>query len=357
MASRALEDRAAVVPSRSEHSAGLGALLRELDEQGVAGRTLFERAGIDPAWVDRPDGALSYRQRLSLFRSAAGLARRPDTALRAGQRQRIADFGLYGYALATSRTFGEALEFGRNHLDLAGPVLRITFELRSDRGVFRSHDPEALGDVLPFVAEFWRSSVITVLSRVLEVPLPLLLMTFPYEAPSHAEAYRRAFRCPIEFGSDVMEWHFDAAVLEAPCPNASTVTTRICRDFCERMLSTGDSQTALERQVRSVCLAQLDVASAPLVAAELGMSLRSLHRRLRAEGVAFKGLLDGLRRSIAVEYLEHTSMPIDEVARRLGFMDPSNFRKTFKRWTGRVPSAYRKSGRTPRACRTPVPPR
>jgi AraC-like DNA-binding protein len=320
---------------------GLGALERELADQGVPISALFEDAGIDPRWAEQSGRELTHAQRLALFRSAAHLARRPDTALRAGSRQRIADFGVYGYALATSTTFAEALRFGREHLELAGPVLRITFELRSDRGIFRSHNPHSLGSALPFVAEFWRSSMTTLLGRVLEAPFPSLWMTFPYPAPPHAAAYRETFRCSIEFDSDVMEWHFDAAVLRAPCPNASAVTALICRDFCERVVSTGDGQTPLQREVRSLCLEHQGAAGAEQIATELGLSLRTFHRRLRDEGVGFQALLDGVRQSIAIEYLENTGMPVEEVAWRIGFADASNFRKAFRRWTGRAPSAYR----------------
>jgi AraC-like DNA-binding protein len=320
---------------------GLRALERELEDQGVPNRALFKDAGIDPRCAERSDRALSHAERLALFRSATRLAQRPDTALRAGQRQRIADFGVYGYALATSTTFAEALRFGREHLELAGPVLRISFELQADRGIFRSHNPQALGSALPFVAEFWRSSMTTLLGHVLEAPFPSVRMTFPYQAPRHAAAYREVFCCPIEFGSDVMEWHFDAAVLGAACPNASAVTARICRDFCERVVSAGNGQTPLQREVRAICLENPGVARADRIATELGLSLRTFHRRLNEERVGFQALLDGVRRSIAVEYLENTTMPVEEVAWRVGFADASNFRKAFRRWTGGVPSAYR----------------
>jgi AraC-like DNA-binding protein len=330
---------------RSPLDYGLEALRRELTDQGVDGEAWLEASGIEPR--DGVGRALTHTQRLALLRTAPALAFRPDTALRAGQRQRISDFGVFGFALATSRTFAEAFAFGREHLELAGPVLRISFELRGGVGILRSHDPHALGSALPFVAEFWRSSMSTLLGLVLGAPFPSRAMFFPYEAPRHAASYREVFRCPVNFESGAMEWHFDASVMERSCPNASDVTARVCQDFCERIVSAGAGHTPLEREVRTLCLARQGYnPAAPEVAAALGMSLRTFYRRLREEGLRFQQLLDETRLSVAIEYLENTKMPVDEIGRRLGFSDASNFRKAFRRWSGRAPSEIRRSARS-----------
>jgi AraC-like DNA-binding protein len=341
------------VPHRGSNAAsgyGLEALRRELAEQGVDAGSWLEQSGVDPNDASDIGSALSHRQRVALLRNAERLAPRADTALRAGRRQRISDFGLFGFALATSRTFAEAFAFGREHLQLAGPVLRITYELRDDVGVLRSHDAHSLGSALPFVAEFWRSSMTTLLGHVLGEPFPSRAMFFPYEAPVHAARYREVFRCPVHFRSDVMEWHFDASVMDRACPNASDATARVCQDFCERIVSGGEGRTTLERDVRTLCLARQGYdPAASEVARALGMSLRTFFRRLRREGLQFQQLLDETRCSVAVEYLENTRMPIDEIGRRVGYADASNFRKAFKRWTGRAPSDLRRHDFVPKS--------
>jgi len=77
------------------------------------------------------------------------------------------------------------------------------------------------------------------------------------------------------------------------------------------------------------------------IADKLGLSLRTLHRRLSESGVSYQGIIDDLRRSIATEYLENTRLQIEEVAERVGFADATSFRKAFKKWTGHAPSVYR----------------
>jgi hypothetical protein len=97
-------------------SYGLAALFDELEGQGVTTREIMADTGIPPSWRHRTDRALSHAQRLALFGNARRLARGADTGLRAGQRQKISDFGVYGYAMATSPTFGDAFRFGRDHV-------------------------------------------------------------------------------------------------------------------------------------------------------------------------------------------------------------------------------------------------
>jgi AraC-like DNA-binding protein len=77
------------------------------------------------------------------------------------------------------------------------------------------------------------------------------------------------------------------------------------------------------------------------VARELGYSRQTLYRRLKAEGVTFAELLDGLRRRVALRLVRDEGLPVKEAAWRLGFSDPAAFSRAFKRWTGRSPRDMR----------------
>jgi hypothetical protein len=202
---------------------GLAALAAELGAEGVSVRDLFARTGVDAAQLEDAQARISHRQRLAIYRNAKRLAKRSDIGLLAGARQRLSDYGIYGYAMVSSRTFGDALLFSLDHVTMAGPAVRqISFRIEGGTtAILRSHGLDALGDLLPFAAEFWRSSVTSLFSRVLESPFPTKRMIFPFSAPVHWRNYERLFNCPIDFDADRMEWHFDAKVLDMPCPNAN----------------------------------------------------------------------------------------------------------------------------------------
>jgi AraC-like DNA-binding protein len=71
------------------------------------------------------------------------------------------------------------------------------------------------------------------------------------------------------------------------------------------------------------------------------MSARTLQRRLAGEGLSFDGVLDELRRELALRHLADRRVAIAEVAYLLGFSEPSAFHRAFKRWTGTTPGAAR----------------
>src|SRR5215510_4046664 len=323
---------------------GLGALAAELAAEGISVRELFARTGVDASQLEDAHALISHRQRLALYRNAKKLAKRSDIGLLAGARQRISDYGIYGYAMVSSPTFGDALLFSLDHITMAGPAVRqISFRIEGGTtAILRSHGLDTLGDLLPFAAEFWRSSMTALFSRVLEAPFPSKRMVFPFPAPVHWRNYERMFNCPIDFDADRMEWHFDATVLDLPCPNANPITAKICQQVCEVVLTERPDDSDLVRKIRAACLNspnRFPVASD--IASELGLSLRTFHRRLAEEGLSYQSIVDGMRRSLATELLENTHMGIDQIAERIGFADATSFRKAFKKWTNRSPSDFR----------------
>src|SRR5262249_52153427 len=162
---------------------------------------------------------------------------------------RISDYGIYGYAMVSSATFGEALTMSLEHVTMAGPAVRqISFSIEGDTAILRSHGLQPLGDLLPFVAGFWRSSMTSLFSHLLEAPFPSTRMRFTFPAPSHWRHYERMFNCPIDFSTDGMEWHFDASVLARPCPNANPITARVCQQFCDRMMAEQSGEAELARE-------------------------------------------------------------------------------------------------------------
>jgi AraC-like DNA-binding protein len=322
---------------------GLSSLFDEMAAQGVSRETLLVGTGVQPAALDDPQARMSHQQKLVLFRNVLRLSREPGVGLRVGQRQRLSDFGVYGYALSSSATLGEAIAFGIRHVKLAGPVLEKSFRVESGVAIFEGHDVIALGELLPLVSEYWFSSIHTLIGRVMEHPFRAYQLMLPYPAPAHAALYPQVFGCPVEFNAGVMQWHFDPALLDEPCPNANPITADMCTKFCARMLqSLGAEEPELVRTIRLACLNSVGgLPGVEQMAARLHVSPRTLHRRLVEAGTGYQEILDDVRRRLAEEFLRNTALSIDEIAARTGFSDASNFRKAFRKWTGEPPADYR----------------
>jgi AraC-like DNA-binding protein len=114
---------------------------------------------------------------------------------------------------------------------------------------------------------------------------------------------------------------------------------------CQAMeYGTGYQQTQpLAEQARAIVLHRLDnqqTAQIEVVADELGLSVRSLQRRLQAEDVTFREIIDYARRDIALRLIRTNQHNINEIAFVMGYDEPSSFRRAFKKWTGHNPKAY-----------------
>jgi AraC-like DNA-binding protein len=86
-----------------------------------------------------------------------------------------------------------------------------------------------------------------------------------------------------------------------------------------------------------------DVPDLPSVARNLNMSDRALQRDLRASGTSFREILDDFRKDLALHYLKNKSTSIAELSFFLGFSEPSVFHRSFRKWTGLTPQAFRRA--------------
>lgn len=166
--------------------------------------------------------------------------------------------------------------------------------------------------------------------------------TFRHPAPRAADEYARVFQCPVAFRQAHDELLLDAAVLSEPMPKADPALCEHLDRHLDRMLAREPAESELLQRVRRAI--GEDVRSGlpdiEVVAGRLHMSGRSLQRRLRDAGTSFQKLLDQVRHELSLRYLEE-NMSLAEVAFLLGFSEPSNFHRAFKRWTGETPAEAR----------------
>ncbi|MEF9898680.1 MAG: AraC family transcriptional regulator [Pseudomonas sp.] len=326
---------------------GLPALLAELRSQEVGVEGLLQGTALSLAQMQDANTRISHRQKVTIFANMQRLMRHPDSGLRAGERQRISDFGIFGYALLSSEHFGQAVDFGIRHIRLLGPVFEKTFRVEGNEGIFVGQGFFALGELMPLATEFWFASIQSLIQCVLERPFPSVRMAFPYPAPAYWQRYEEVFRCPVEFNSPVMEWRFDASVLQQPCPNANPITSAMSMGFCQQLVASLPDESDLIESVRLACLSRSGrFPGIDVVAQTLGLSTRTLHRRLAEHQRTYQSVLDEVRCALAIEFLQQSDMPMDDLAVQVGFSEAANFRKAFRKWTGRAPGDYRRSLRS-----------
>jgi len=170
------------------------------------------------------------------------------------------------------------------------------------------------------------------------------LVELQREAPPEPERLLDFFDCPVSFGSAENRIFFNKHSLESPLPTANAALARVNDQIVMEYLARFD-QGNIVNQVRAYIIEQLPsgLPSQESAAQILHLSLRSLQRKLQGEGTSFKTLLDDIRQSLAEQYLNEQQRSVGEITYLLGFTEPSNFTRAFKRWTGMSPVDYRAS--------------
>lgn len=318
-------------------------LMRFLDKQ-LPTEKLLSGSELTREQIFDSSTHVSYRQKQIIFNNALTCANTPGLGLRIGQQARFSDFGMLGYAIFSSDTLLDALLMGFKYLRLAGPVLSKRMWVEGEQGYFRGEQLIDLGDMLPFYCEYWFTAIKSLCEEVMQAPFPAIEFHFPYPEPSYSALYHEVFGCPVFFESDRLEWRFHAKALYEPLPTANAITLQQCLRSCDELLAQSIKDTPLKERIYQLFLDNpAQYPSIEEIAAELGMSSRTLRRHLKREGTSYQALLNDVRFYLARHYLSSTQITIEEISSRIGFADSASFRHAFRKWSGHCASEFRKS--------------
>lgn len=174
-------------------------------------------------------------------------------------------------------------------------------------------------------------------------PVQALRVTLPQLPPSaYARRYEIFFGVSVQHGESP-SITFAAEDVFRPFLTANEGMWRVFEPDLRRRLSELDATAMTAERVRAVLLELLpgNAATIEKTAERLGMSKRTLQRRLEDEGGNFRALVNATRESLARHYLGSTTMPVGEIAFLLGFEDPNSFYRAFQGWTGQTPDSAR----------------
>jgi AraC-like DNA-binding protein len=318
-------------------------LAAALDDMGLDAKRLLVGLGVSMDDLADPACRLSFRQGREVILRAMRMAKDQPLGLETGIREKITSVGLVGYAMLTARTVGDAVRLGLDLQKDTGSMLE--FNTRPSAGgvavtaTSRFNDP----DIYIFLVEEAFASFMGIGLALAGEDFRPLRIELAYPAPRHADAYQRVFGCEIRFGRMENAFVFDSGLYRQALKTADPFGHRQLLEFLAFNRARSREAAEIIESVERVLRPRLE-ASCPIsrVARELGMSERTLRRRLAESGVAFQGVLDGLKKNRALELLANPQMSVEQIAFAVGFTDPHNFRRAFRRWTGSTPGALRK---------------
>jgi AraC-like DNA-binding protein len=317
-------------------------IVRALECLGHPVRDILDAAGVPSDVLDDPDGRIPHSRMMRLWDEALAASGDPDLGIHVAEAAPVESFEVHAYAFLSSPTPRDAYRRACRYQRLIHEATDLVFDEGDDEGVIRHalpggfavprHPAESLAALwLRFgrlaAAKDWRPNRVR----------------FAHEEPPETAEHRRVFMAPIEFASGVTALHVPNDVLDVTNPGADPGLTAVLDRYAGGLLERSPRGGTLTERVRARMLDGLEAGApgAETIAEGLHMSVRSLHRGLRAEGTAFREVLDQLRHERATRLLADPRCSVSEVAFLLGFSENSSFSRAFKRWTGRSPAEYR----------------
>lgn len=323
-----------------------------LDSLQVDINAFLRSLGIEPETVRSPDAYLPVETYLRIQDAAAEYVHDPYFGLHMGEFAQPGSWSILGYLMMNCKTLGEAFEKTGRYQRIIGNLITARAELGLGKVRLIYFTPPRAPRMSRHCFDSTFASSVRLARTLSGLPLDPLEVTFAYPEPESRAEYERIFHCPVRFGQRDNSMTLDPSLGNLPVRMANPALLahfeQYAQDFIAQMvveprrdMEKGDSAT---QTVTRIILARLDDPSLSIekVAREMAVSVRTLQKRLEAEGVVFSDLLRDIRRRLAEKYL-HENYSVEQITYLLGFSDPSVFRKSFKKWLGVTPGEYRQA--------------
>ncbi len=314
---------------------------------GTAGlESLLGATDLTPPILADDDARISPAQFCVAWSEAIRLTNNRQLALAIAAATPPGAFGIVEYVCRAAPSLRVALLQWVRYLNLLDDAVEVALAIDEDRAYLRvERESEAPA---PASHELCWALVAKYARELSTVPFRLLGVELAHPAPPDVAAYRAWFDAPVTFGADTTQLVMPRAALEASLVSADPTLLAILTRAADELAKRTPNDPLMTAQVKRVLHEALrnDEGHVEVVAKRLGLTSRSLQRRLKDEATTFNAIREEVRRELARRYLDD-GLAIAEISFLLGFSEPSAFFRAFKRWTGTTPLAHRAQRREP----------
>jgi AraC-like DNA-binding protein len=319
-------------------------LMALVEERGGDAERVLALAGLDSAYLQREDARVSALQYAAMVLASMDACGDQGLGYALAMRTPPTAHGPLGFAMMCSPTLGDALALGLKYMNLLQNGAALTF-WQDGAWVCLRADLALTGAPLP-VYRYFTEALMAGIARL----AAWLLGTervgagelwFDYAEPAYFAGYAGRLP-PVRYDAPHVQLRIPAELLRHKLPLADEVACQRALAQCEResaLLASG--AVNLAARVRESLHARTGrYPNAEEMAGRLHLSVRTFKRRLAEQGTSFRALLEEVQRIDAIELLSRRHVPLARIAEELGYADPANFTRAFKRWTGMTPSAF-----------------
>jgi AraC-like DNA-binding protein len=310
--------------------------LAALGELGHDVSALVDAAGLTELNFDDPDVRVSCEAYGALVAAACRQRFIPNLALELARRTPLGAFPLLDYLVITSDTVGAGIRQLARYFRIE--TTPFVFDIHGDR------DPVEVRLTAPgpFALEYLACLMAFHLRHETEgrfVLSDVMLRHRPDDGPAMSDA----LGCPVQAMSAWDGVRISRESWNLPLRRRDPVLRRVLETQANEILTRLPPRMGIALEVQRTLASRVAGGDARIdtIARHLGMSARSLQRRLSAEGVTYLALVEETRKEAARRYVAGSTLSLAEIAYLVGYSEPASFHRAFKRWYGATPEGFR----------------
>ena len=318
-------------------------MVEGLKEQRIPVDPVLKMAGLSRRQVSDPDARIPYRKHAALLLLSAAATGDDCFGLHLTTTIDPKQAGLLGYVFLNSATLGDALANLVRYFRVLTDALEFDLEAGPKEVVMASRVIDPLVQDRRQLVECELGLLYRFCQLITGREIALRRVEFQHAPSKEAPTIRQIFRAPARYHQEKNAIAFDAGHLDLPVEAADSELLKILKRHCELILGARPEIGDLAFEVRQLIANQLPSGQPRVdaIARELGMTARTLNRRLAADGVNYKGLLDEVRHKLALQYLKDRQISSKQIAYLLGYSEVSAFYHAFRRWADASPHQHR----------------
>ena len=317
-------------------------IARTLEERRRDAGAMLREAHLWPEQLGDPNARYPVAAMQRLWQLAVEATGDPCFGMEVGRNWRPTTFHALGYTALASSTLREALEYLVRYCRVVSTGAEMTWSEHDGEGHLRltSTLPDARSSAAARAAvQAGVAAIVELLRQVCGEGLELTRVTLSQDEGDSGPRLREYFRCPVVFSAPENSVVVGLHCLDVPLSTANRTLLRVngqaLKEYAARLDTrelTPRVRLQIARRLASGNVRQVSVARA------LNVSVRTLQRKLREEGMSFQQLRDVTRRDLAEEYTSDSTLAVAEIAYLLGFSDTSSMSRARRRWRDRTPS-------------------
>jgi AraC-like DNA-binding protein len=316
-------------------------VVAELDRAGLPAADLLRAVGLCRDQLTEPDAHIPFNAHAMLLENAARALRDPCFGFRLGSAVELTEAGLLAYITLNSHDLGGALRNMCRYLAILteGAVFELQREAGEVRLLITLLDP--VGMASRQLPEFSATLMVRICDAITDHRARPVRIELRHDLG--CPTLPRQLGLPVIVSQEQFALVFDGASLAAPIIRADARLLDLLQRYADDLLAERAHRDDLVARanrwiIQNLHTGQVDVLQ---LASGLGMSNRTLARRLAEEGFTPARLVKRLRQQVARNYLADRAIPLGRITYLLGYSDLSAFTRAFRRWTGRTPSEWR----------------